>query len=179
VSDWFPLQAMAKAKPSIDIVNDYYPFVDFKFVFPEISPKVHTTPNILLMVLVNSGAKGDRFRKLREAIRQTWGNHGNCEQRKALGDESLKDLRWLLVFVVGEAGRGTRWSHLAKFLPLVRARIVSGHLTESGQFFEKCKFQFFNASPLKMRACGTGRKFAEYDQRGTNHDELNRAEAKQ
>jgi hypothetical protein len=23
------------------------------------------------------------------------------------------------------------------------------------------KFQFFNASPLKMRACGTGRKFAE------------------
>jgi hypothetical protein len=97
---------MAKAKPSIDIVNDYYPFVDFKFVFPEISPKVHTTPNILLMVLVNSGAKGDRFRKLREAIRQTWGNHGNCEQRKALGDESLKDLRWLLVFVVGEAGRG-------------------------------------------------------------------------
>jgi hypothetical protein len=27
------------------------------------------------------------------------------------------------------------------------------------------KFQFFTASPLKMRACGTGRKFAEYDQR--------------
>jgi hypothetical protein len=26
------------------------------------------------------------------------------------------------------------------------------------------KFQFFT-SPLKMRACGTGRKFAEYDQR--------------
>jgi hypothetical protein len=26
------------------------------------------------------------------------------------------------------------------------------------------KFQFFTASPLKMRACGTGRKFAEYDQ---------------
>jgi hypothetical protein len=46
-----------------------------------------------------------------------------------------------------------RWSNLAKFLPLVRARIVSGHLTESGQFFEKC------------RNFGTGRKFAEYDQR--------------
>jgi hypothetical protein len=61
-----------------------------------------------------------------------------------------------------------RWSNLAQFLPLVRARIVSGHLTESGQFCEKCKslqkFQFFT-SPLKMRACGTGRKFAEYDQR--------------
>jgi hypothetical protein len=27
------------------------------------------------------------------------------------------------------------------------------------------KFQFFSTSPLKMRACGTGRKFAEYDQR--------------
>jgi hypothetical protein len=27
------------------------------------------------------------------------------------------------------------------------------------------KFQFFTASPLKMPACGTGRKFAEYDQR--------------
>jgi hypothetical protein len=27
------------------------------------------------------------------------------------------------------------------------------------------KFQFFTASPLKMRACGTGRKFAEYNQR--------------
>jgi hypothetical protein len=29
------------------------------------------------------------------------------------------------------------------------------------------KFQFCTASPLKMRACGTGKKFAEYDQRGT------------
>jgi hypothetical protein len=28
------------------------------------------------------------------------------------------------------------------------------------------KFQFFTASPLKMRACDTGRKFAECDQRG-------------
>jgi hypothetical protein len=26
------------------------------------------------------------------------------------------------------------------------------------------KFQFYTASPLKMRACGAGRKFAEYDQ---------------
>ena len=43
----------------------------------------------------------------------------------------------------------------------MRARIVSGHLTESGQFFQKCR----NSTPLKMRACGTGRKFAEYDQR--------------
>jgi hypothetical protein len=41
--------------------------------------------------------------------------------------------------------QNTRWSNLAKFLPLVRARIVSGHLTESDQFFEKCKS--FNFSP--------------------------------
>jgi hypothetical protein len=27
------------------------------------------------------------------------------------------------------------------------------------------KFHFFTTSPLNMRACGTGRKFAEYDQR--------------
>jgi hypothetical protein len=39
----------------------------------------------------------------------------------------------------------TRWSNLAKFLPLVRARIFSGHLTESGQFFEK--YKIFNFSP--------------------------------
>jgi hypothetical protein len=31
------------------------------------------------------------------------------------------------------------------------------------------KFQFFIAGPLKMRACGTGRKFAEYDQRESVH----------
>ena len=94
-------------RPSIDIVNDYYPFVDFKFVFPEVSPKVETTPAIFMIILVNSGAKGGEFRKRREAIRQTWGNQSNCEQRKALKDDRLKDLRWLMVFVVGKAGPGT------------------------------------------------------------------------
>jgi hypothetical protein len=119
------------AKPSIDIVNDYYPFVDFKFVFPEISPKVHTTPNILLMVLVNSGAKGDRFRKLREAIRQTWGNHGNCEQRNALGDERLKDLRWLLVFVVGKAGWGTNDDELNRAEARQYNDMLIGNITDN------------------------------------------------
>ena len=94
-------------KPSIDIVNDYYPFVDFKFVFPEISPKVERTANIFMMVLVNSGAKGDEFRKRREAIRQTWGNRSSCDQRKASNDTKLKDLWWELVFVVGKAGPET------------------------------------------------------------------------
>jgi hypothetical protein len=45
----------------------------------------------------------------------------------------------------------SRWSNLAKFLPLVRARIVSGHLTESDQFFEKCKS--FNFSPQVRWKC--------------------------
>jgi hypothetical protein len=45
----------------------------------------------------------------------------------------------------------TRWSNLAKCLPLVRARIVSGHLTESGQFFEKCRN--FKFSPQVRGEC--------------------------
>jgi hypothetical protein len=44
----------------------------------------------------------------------------------------------------------------------VRARIVSGHLTQTGQFCAEWKT--FNTSP-KMRACGTGRKIAEYGKR--------------
>ena len=64
-----PVARKPTRKPTVDIVNDYYPFVDFKFVFPEISPKVETSPEIFMMVLVNSGAKGDEFRKRREAIR--------------------------------------------------------------------------------------------------------------
>ena len=99
--------AKPSAKPSIDIVNDYYPFVDFKFVFPDISPKVERTANIFMMVLVNSGARGDEFRKRREAIRQTWGNRSSCDQRKASNDTELKDLWWELVFVVGKAGPET------------------------------------------------------------------------
>ena len=96
----------SKAKPKIDIVNDYYPFVDFELVFPDISPRVERTRNIFMIVLVNSAAKGDVSRKRREAIRQTWANQSSCEQRKALSDKRLKDLAWLLVFVVGKSGRG-------------------------------------------------------------------------
>ena len=98
------------AKPSsspIDLINEYYPFVDFKFVQPEISPAIETTENVFMMVLVMSGAKGDKFRKRRDAIRQTWGSRSNCEQRKALHDKRLKGLRWLLVFVVGKSRSGT------------------------------------------------------------------------
>ena len=91
----------------VDLVNDYYPFIDFKFVFPHISPKLDKARNIFMIVLVNSGAKGERFRKNRETIRETWGNQSNCEQREAMADERLKDLRWILVFVVGKAGPET------------------------------------------------------------------------
>ena len=87
---------------TVDIVNDYYPFVDFKFVVPDISPKVDT-PNTFMIVLVNSGGKGMEFRKRREAIRKTWGNKDSCEQRKAFRGKKLKDLNWLVIFIVGKA----------------------------------------------------------------------------
>ncbi len=119
------------ARPAIDIVNDYYPFVDFKFVFPQISPKVETTPNIFMMVLVNSGANGDQYRKRREAIRQTWGNQSNCEQRKALEDERLKNLRWLLVFVVGKAGPGTNNDELNMAEARQHNDMLIGNITDN------------------------------------------------
>jgi hypothetical protein len=59
-----------------------------------------------------------------------------------------------------------RWSNLANISP-----------TRAGSYCQrtscrKCKmqkFQFFTASPLRMRACSTGRKFAEYNQRVAHH----------
>ena len=91
----------------VDIKNDYYPFVDFKFVLPDVSPKVNSLQSYAMIVLVNSGAKGNDYRKRRGAIRQTWGNRSNCEHDRALRDEDLKNLRWMLVFVVGKAGPET------------------------------------------------------------------------
>ena len=87
--------------------NYSYLSIDFKFALPEIAPKFKTRPKIFMIVLVNSGAKGDVFRKRRAVIRQTWGNQSSCEQRKALRNNKLKHLRWLLVFVVAKAGKGT------------------------------------------------------------------------
>ena len=118
-------------KPSIDIVNDYYPFVDFKFVFPEIYPKVETTPQIFMIILVNSGAKGEQFRKRREAIRETWASHSNCEYLKALEDERMKDLRWLLVFVVGKAGPGTNDDELNKAEAREHNDMLIGNITDN------------------------------------------------
>ncbi|XP_028392564.1 beta-1,3-galactosyltransferase 1-like [Dendronephthya gigantea] len=102
------LNAAKPKKSPIDMVNDYYPFVDFRFVYPDISPKFNETRNIFMIILVNSAAKGVKYRKRREAIRETWGSTGNCEQLNALRNGKLKDLRWLLLFVLGKAGPGTR-----------------------------------------------------------------------
>ena len=124
-------KAKSSARPVIDIVNDYYPFVDFKFVFPEISPKVETTPEIFMIILVNSGAKGEEFRKRREAIRETWGSHSNCEYLKALEDERMKDLRWLLVFVVGKAGPGTNDDELNKAEARQHNDMLIGNITDN------------------------------------------------
>ena len=121
----------SSARPVIDLVNDYYPFVDFKFIFPEISPKVETTPEIFMIILVNSGAKGEEFRKRREAIRETWGSHSNCEYLKALEDERMKDLRWLLVFVVGKAGPGTNDDELNKAEAKQHNDMLIGNITDN------------------------------------------------
>ena len=123
--------AKPTTQPSIDIVNDYYPFVDFKIVFPEISPTVDRKQDLFMIVLVNSGAKGDEYRKRRDAIRRTWGNNSNCEQRKALKDDRLKDLRWLMVFVVGKAGPGTNDDELNIAEAKEHNDMLIGNITEN------------------------------------------------
>ena len=119
----------------VDIRNDYYPFVDFKFVFPEVTPTElgisSKAQKYFLVILVNSGATGEKFRKRREAIRQTWGNRSNCEQRKAVTDERLKDLRWLLVFVVGKAGPGTNDDELNKAEAREHNDMLIGNITDN------------------------------------------------
>ena len=116
----------------VDIRNDYYPFVDFKFVFPEVSPKgIYKEQKYFMIILVNSGAKGEDFRKRRETIRQTWGNRSSCEQRKALEDESLKDLKWLLVFVVGKAGPGSNDDELNKYEARKHNDMLIGNITDN------------------------------------------------
>ena len=89
------------------MVNDYYPFVDFKFVFPEIMPVLEGSVHFFLVVLVNSGAKGNEYRRRRETIRETWGSLKSCEQLRAMNNAAVKNLKWKLVFVLGKAGPGT------------------------------------------------------------------------
>ena len=123
--------AKPTVKPSIDIVNDYYPSVDFKIVSPDISPKVDRKQDIFMIVLVNTAAGGDRYRKRRQVIRQTWGNRSNCEQRKASGNEKVKDLKWLLVFVVGKAGPGTNDDELNMAEARQHNDMLIGNITDN------------------------------------------------
>jgi hypothetical protein len=92
-------------KPSIDMVNDYQPYVDFKFKYPEIQPKMADSKDFFLVVLVNSGAKGDEYRRRRAKIRDTWASKNTCEYANAMNNIKVKDLyKWILVFVLGKAG---------------------------------------------------------------------------
>ena len=59
-------------KTEIDMVNDYQPWVDFKFVYPEVQPIIEVSRDFYLVVLVNSGAKGNEFKQRRAKIRETW-----------------------------------------------------------------------------------------------------------
>lgn len=97
----------ATKKPAIDTVNDYYPYVDFKFVFPEISPVIEGSRDFLLIVFIISAAKGDKYRQRRDNIRQTWGSSKACENLKALNNPKLKNLKWMYVFVLGKVGPAT------------------------------------------------------------------------
>ena len=91
-------------KPSIDMVNDYVPYVNFKFVYPEIQPKMETSKDFYLVILVNSAAKGNVYRQRRAKIRQTWASKKTCEHLKVMNNDTLKDFRWILVFVLGKTG---------------------------------------------------------------------------
>ena len=99
------LKPSPPGKPSIDMVNDYQPFVDFKFEYPEVQPKIDAVEGLFLVVLVNSGAKVEKYRQRRMKIRETWANSATCEHLNALRNNSLKDLKWLLVFVLGKASK--------------------------------------------------------------------------
>ena len=90
-------------KPEIDMVNDYQPWIDFKFVYPEVQPIIEGPRDFYLVVVVNSGAKGNEFRQRRAKIRETWASRKTCEYTNAMNDTRIKDLKWTLVFVLGKA----------------------------------------------------------------------------
>ena len=92
-------------KTEIDMVNDYQPWVDFKFVYPEVQPVIEGPRDFYLIVVVNSGAKGNEFRQRRAKIRETWASRKTCEYTNAMNDARVKDLKWILVFVLGKAGK--------------------------------------------------------------------------
>ena len=103
-----PVGSVTTKKPTkkaeIDMVNDYQPWIDFKFVYPEVQPTIQGPRDFYLVVLVNSGAKGNEFRQRRAKIRETWASKKTCEYTNAMNISNVKDLKWILVFVLGKAG---------------------------------------------------------------------------
>ena len=91
-------------KAEIDMVNDYQPWIDFKFVYPEVQPTIQGPRDFYLVVLVNSGAKGNTYRRRRAKIRETWASRKTCEYTNAMNISNVTDLKWILVFVLGKAG---------------------------------------------------------------------------
>ena len=91
-------------KPAIDMVNDYQPYVDFKFEYPEIQPHIDDPKDFYLVVLVNSGSHGELYRLRREKIRKTWVSRKTCEHVNAMKNSTVNNLKWILVFVLGKAG---------------------------------------------------------------------------
>ena len=91
-------------KPVLDAANENYPHVDFKFVYPEIKPTFQNASGFYLVILVNSGAKGNEHRQRRARIRKTWASRKTCEYLNAMNNPNLKDKMWILVFVLGKTG---------------------------------------------------------------------------
>ncbi len=91
-----PKPVLNTKKPTIDMVNDYQPYVDFKFEFPEYSRK-STTRRFYLIVLVNSGSHGDLYRSRRDKIRKTWASRKTCEHVNAMKNSTVNNLKWILV----------------------------------------------------------------------------------
>lgn len=81
-------------KHEVDMENDYHPFVDFRFVWPEVKPKL-SNRDYFMIVSVNSAAHGDKYRSRREGIRNTWANKKFCENLKT-------DKKWLVLFSIGK-----------------------------------------------------------------------------
>ncbi|XP_031570012.1 UDP-GalNAc:beta-1,3-N-acetylgalactosaminyltransferase 1-like [Actinia tenebrosa] len=88
---------------TIDMENEYHPLVNFSFVWPETTPDLKGERDFFLVVLVNSAAKGKKYRARRNAIRKTWANMTNCEHSKMKQNPTLQQLRWILVFSLGKA----------------------------------------------------------------------------
>jgi hypothetical protein len=90
-----------RVKPTeeIDMENEYHPFVKFSLVWPKTKP-ILSGRDYMVVVLITSGARGNKYRARRNAIRQTWGRKTSCEQSKSLRNST--NYKWLLVFSLGK-----------------------------------------------------------------------------